>query len=348
MSNSRLLRITFFIALFVFVLYCLSPITTPFFLGALLAYLGNPLVTYLHTKRLPRILAVAIVFLFVLVILAAVLILMLPILQEQMSLAMLKIPQILTWLQLKIFYWVDKHEQINTYLNVTNVKRQLAEHSQKISSIASIMIKAITHSTFAMIEFMINLILVPVVAFYLMRDWPKIMKNIQSILPLSIRGHVSAMAKESDEVIGAFFRGQLLVMFGLAIIYSAGLWLIGLQMAIFVGLFCGILAVVPYLGFTVGIIVASLAMYLETHSLIHVTYVWGVYAVGQVSESMVLTPLLVGDKIGLHPVAVIFAVLTGGLLFGFLGVLLALPVAAIILVILKHMIVNETKHAASV
>nr|MBP9727704.1 AI-2E family transporter [Gammaproteobacteria bacterium] len=138
------------------------------------------------------------------------------------------------------------------------------------------------------------------------------------------------------------------VMLGLAIIYSTGLWLIGLQVGIVVGLLCGCLAVVPYLGLTVGIIVASLAMYFETHSMTHIFYVWGVFAVGQISESMVLTPLLVGDRIGLHPVAVIFSVFAGGLLFGFLGVLLALPVAAITLVVLKRIISDKVScHAAS-
>jgi predicted PurR-regulated permease PerM len=345
MSNAVIVRSSFFVVLGAMAIYCLSPILTPFFLGALLAYLGDPVVSYLNAQHIPRTLGVVIVFLLVILIVMAAILLILPMVQEQIFLTMQKIPVILEWLQDRMLSWMNHHENLNNYFNVMTLKKQLAENSQKVGNLAGMFVKAATHSTFAMIDLVINIFLVPVVAFYLMRDWPKIVRNIVHILPNPPREMMCAMARQSDEVIGAFFRGQLLVMLGLAVIYSTGLWLIGLQVAIFVGLLSGLLAVVPYLGFTTGIIVASIAMYLQTHSLLHVSYVWGVYVAGQMAESTLLTPLLVGDRIGLHPVAVIFSVLAGGLLFGFLGVLLALPVAAVILVILKHVIANEGKHA---
>lgn len=346
MSNTMLFRTLLIVALGAGGLYLLAPIITPFFLGALLAYVGNPLVSCLEKKRLPRSVGVIIVFLVVILLLAAVMFLVLPMMQEQIVVGMQKIPAILVWLQQKLLPWLSSHTQMDDYLNVAAIKKQLAQHSQKLSNLASIILKAATHSTVAMINFAMNLFLVPVVAFYLMRDWPKVLRNIREILPVSSRADVLSLSQQCDEVVGAFFKGQLLVMLGLAIIYSTGLWLIGLQVAIFVGLLCGCLAIVPYLGLTVGIIVASFAMYFETHAMTSVFYVWGVFAVGQMIESSILTPLLVGDRIGLHPVAVIFAVLTGGLLFGFLGVLLALPVAAIILVVLKRIISRGVNHAA--
>lgn len=345
MSNAKIMSIVGIIALCVLGIYLLSPIITPFFLGALLAYLGNPFVTFLKSNHVPRAVGVIAVFLIVFVMLAAVILLVLPMMQEQLVLAIQKIPAMLLWLQNSVLPWMNSHTQVNDYLNIDALKKELAQHAQKIGNVASIIIKTLTHSTLAMVDFVMNLVLIPVVAFYLMRDWPKIMQNIQTILPKASRHYIVSLTQQCNEVVGAFFKGQLLVMLSLAIIYSTGLKWIGLEVAIFVGLLAGLLSIVPYLGFTIGILVASIAMFLETHVFLHVVYVWGVFAVGQMAESMVLTPLLVGDKIGLHPVAVIFAVLTGGLLFGFLGVLLALPVAAIILVVLKHVMPNETNHA---
>ncbi|MES2205030.1 MAG: AI-2E family transporter [Pseudomonadota bacterium] len=342
MTNARMVRVSVVIALCILALYFLSPIITPFFLGALLAYLGDPFVSFLKVKHVPRTVGVMIVFLLVIVFLSVIIFLVLPMMQEQIVLAIQKIPAILLWLQNSVLPWVSSHAHINDYLNMAALKKELAQHSQKIGNIVSLIIKTASHSTLAMVDFVMNLILVPVVAFYLMRDWPKIMQNIQAILPHGSRTHVVSLARQCNEVVSAFFKGQLLVMLGLAIIYSTGLWLIGLQVAIFVGLLAGLLSIVPYLGFTIGILVASLAMFIETHTFLHVVYVWGIFAVGQMCESMVLTPLLVGDKIGLHPVAVIFAILAGGVLFGFLGVLLALPVAAMILVVLKQVIRHAT------
>lgn len=334
MSNAMMVRVVSLIVLLILGLYFLSPIITPFFLGALLAYLGDPFVSFLKSKHIPRTVGVIVVFLLVIFLLATITLLVLPMMQGQIVLAIQKIPDLLLW--------INTHIPANDYLNITSIKKELAQHAQKIGSVVTLLITAVTHSTFAMIDFVMNLILVPVVAFYLMRDWPKIMLNIQMILPVSSRANILSLAQQCNEVVGAFFKGQLLVMVGLAIIYSTGLWLIGLQVAIFVGLLAGLLSIVPYLGFIIGILVASIAMFLETHTFIHVLYVWGIFAVGQMCESMVLTPLLVGNKIGLHPVAVIFAILAGGILFGFLGVLLALPVAAIILVVLKRVINHAT------
>lgn len=345
MPNTKLMRIAFIVLLSALALYFLAPIMTPFFLGALLAYLGDPLVSYLNKKHIPRTIGVIFVFLAVIIILTAAVFLVLPMIQNQLALAVNKIPALLSWIQDTVLPWMHNHIQNDDAFNVASLKKELGQYSQKLSKVAPVIVKTATHSTFALINFVMNLVLVPVVAFYLMRDWPKIVKNIQEILPVSSRKVIVNVANQCDEVVGAFFKGQLLVMLALAIIYSSGLRLLGLEIAVFVGLISGLFAIVPYLGFIVGIMAASVAMYIETHSMVHVLAVCGVYGVGQMLESMVLTPWLVGDKIGLHPVAVIFAVLAGGELFGFMGVLLALPVAAVILVVIKRMMTNEKSHA---
>jgi predicted PurR-regulated permease PerM len=148
---------------------------------------------------------------------------------------------------------------------------------------------------------------------------------------------ISRLAAEMDEVLGAFLRGQLLVMLALGIIYSVGLWIVGLNVALVVGMIAGLASIVPYLGFIIGVASAIGAALVQFGDLTPLIYIAIVFGVGQALESMLLTPMLVGDKIGLHPVAVIFAIMAGGQLFGFVGILVALPVAAMIMVLVRHL-----------
>ncbi|MNZ36121.1 hypothetical protein D3C78_535340 [compost metagenome] len=179
--------------------------------------------------------------------------------------------------------------------------------------------------------------LIPVVSFYLLRDWDLMMAKIRGLLPRQREERLVALAGECHEVLGAFVRGQLLVMLALGVIYASGLMLVGLELGLLIGLLAGLAAIVPYMGFIIGIGAAMVAGLFQfggdPYPLLAIA---AVFMVGQALEGMVLTPLLVGDRIGLHPVAVIFAILAGGELFGFTGVLLALPVAAVIMVLLRH------------
>jgi predicted PurR-regulated permease PerM len=174
------------------------------------------------------------------------------------------------------------------------------------------------------------------VTFYLLRDWDQLVANVRELLPRAIEPRVSAIAAEIDAVLAQFLRGQLTVMAALALIYTVGLWLAGLELAFSIGVIAGLVSFVPYLGVIVGVLLAGVAALLQYQDALHLLAVIAVFGVGQLLEGMVLSPLLVGDRIGLHPVAVIFAVMAGGQLFGFFGVLLALPVAAAIVVLLRH------------
>jgi predicted PurR-regulated permease PerM len=186
---------------------------------------------------------------------------------------------------------------------------------------------------------------VPVVTFYLLLDWNKIIKNIDQLLPRSIEPTIAKLIKESDQVLSAFFRGQLLVMLGLSIIYGVGLSLTGLSIGLILGLILGLISIVPYLGLIVGVLIASIAALIQFGTFSSLLSIWLVFLIGQLCESLLLTPYLVGDRIGLHPVAVIFAVLAGGTLFGFFGVLLALPVAAVLMVWLRFL--NNRYHKSA-
>jgi predicted PurR-regulated permease PerM len=182
-----------------------------------------------------------------------------------------------------------------------------------------------------------NLVLIPVVTFYLLRDWDAMVEGIRTLVPRKIEPVISGLAREIEEVLGAFMRGQLMVMLALGLIYAVGLWLVGLDLAFIIGMIAGLLSIVPYLGTAVGVIAAVIAALFQFQDVFHTVMVLVVFAAGQSLEGMVLTPRLVGDRVGLHPVAVIFAVLAGGQLFGFLGILLALPVASALNVLVRHL-----------
>jgi predicted PurR-regulated permease PerM len=178
---------------------------------------------------------------------------------------------------------------------------------------------------------------VPVVTFYLLRDWDKLVAHIDALLPREAQPTIRRLARETDSVLGAFVRGQLLVMLGLAIYYAVALKLVGLDVGPLIGMIAGLVSFVPYLGFIIGIVASVIAVLVQFHDTFHLVLVLVVFGVGNLLESYILVPKLVGNRIGLHPVAVIFAVLAFGELFGFIGVLLALPMASIAMVLLRFL-----------
>lgn len=326
------------LALSLTLLYWLAPVLTPFMAAAVLAYIGDPLVDRLETWRLPRALAVALVFMVLTSLAVAVLLILIPMLERQLVLIASKLPAYIDWLTHQVLPAITSSLGIDApALDMAQVKQALQQHWQSAGSLATQLLSSVTHSGMALFAALANLVLIPVVAFYLLRDWDDLVARVHGLLPRRMEAKVSLIARESDQVLGAFFRGQLLVMLVLAIVYSVGLSLVGLDLAVLIGLLAGLVSFVPYLGFIVGIVVAGLAAVVQYQELMPLLYVAIVFGIGQLLEGMLLTPMLVGDRIGLHPVAVMFAVLAGGQLFGFLGVLMALPVAAVIAVILRHL-----------
>ena len=318
-------------------LHLLQPILLPFVLGALIAYLGDPLVDQLERRQVNRTAAVVLVFfLFSLVILIALLVAV-PNVLQQLDALVGKIPALYQWVFETGLPWLrDRFSVPAAHLPPVDWSAQLADNWQSLGKITAGALRNMTASGASLILFLANLALVPVVAFYLMRDWDIVMGKILDLLPKAWQHNVGYMVSEADEVVGAFLRGQFIVMCALGCIYGFGLWLIGVQLALLLGLIAGLASIVPYLGFLVGIVVSFIAAYAQFQDWTILVWVALVFGVGQLLESMVLTPVLVGDRIGLHPVAVIFALMAGGQLAGFLGVLLALPVAAVIMVFLRH------------
>jgi predicted PurR-regulated permease PerM len=321
-----------------FLVYWLRPILTPFLAGALLAYLGNPLASRLQRLGLNRTLSVSLVFLGLAAVAIAVVLTLIPLVGRQIGMLQSQLPAMIDWAQTQALPWLEQTLGVDAAVIDLNVIRDaLSTHWQSTSNIAASVVQRITRSGFALAGALASLALIPVVAFYLLRDWHNVLAGILSLVPGSWRGTLARLARECDEVVGAFLRGQLLVMIALGLFYAIGLWLADIQLGLLIGMLSGLAAVVPYLGFIVGITAATLAALFQFSDwLLPLLLVWGVYGAGQVLESVVFTPLFVGDRIGLHPVVVIFAVLAGGQLFGFAGVLLALPIAAVIAVLLRH------------
>ncbi len=310
-------------------LYLLAPVLTPFLLAAILAYVGDPLVDRLEARGFSRTWAVVTVFSLLTIVGLALLVILLPMLGRQIESFTGKLPDYIDWI--KDFLLPRISELLGVSLDAwKDVFTQLG------GSVGSL-VSTLTSSGVALVAWVANLFLVPVVTFYLLRDWDILVEHIRRLLPRRVEPTVVLLSRRSDEVLGAFLRGQLMVMAALATIYSIGLWLVGLEFSLLVGLLAGAVSFVPYLGFIVGIAVAGVLAAIQFHDATHLLYVAGVFGVGQLLEGVLLTPLLVGDRIGLHPVAVIFAVLAGGQLFGFFGILLALPVAAVVMVLLRYL-----------
>lgn len=318
-------------------IYLLAPVLTPFVMAAILAYLGDPLVDRLEKYKLPRTLAVAIVFVALTLLAIIALLILVPMLERQFMTLAQKFPVYVENFQTRVVPWLEERFGIAVQLDIESLRKSLQSHWKEAGGIATSMLSYVTQSTAVLLGWLANLVLIPVVTFYLLRDWDALVARIHEMIPRRREAVVVRLARASDEVLGSFLRGQMLVMLGLAIVYSVGLWLVGLDLALLIGLISGLVSFVPYLGFIVGILLAGVAALMQFHDVIHLVYVALVFGVGQALEGMLLTPLLVGDRIGLHPVAVIFAVLAGGQLFGFIGVLLALPVAAVIAVVLRYL-----------
>ena len=317
-------------------LYFLGPILAPFLVSAGLAYVGDPLVDRLERLGLSRTLGVCIVFVVFFGVLITALVLMVPLLEEQVVTFAQNIPDWLKWLQDVGLPRIGVHLPAGVRLDAVGLRNAITHNLTQAGDIAETVFNRVKESTPALLGFIANLLLIPVVSFYLLRDWDLLVARIGQMIPPRLRPHAEGLARETDGVLSALIRGQLLVMAALAAIYSIGLTIAGLKVALLIGICAGLVSFIPYLGFVSGLLAASIAMVVQTQEVAPLLWVLVVFAIGQVLESGVLTPMLVGDRIGLHPVAVIFAILAGGQLFGFVGVLVALPVAAVLAVLLRH------------
>ena len=319
-------------------IWLLAPVLTPFVCAALLGWLGDPWVDRLERSGRSRTTAVVLVFTLMLLLLVLALVILVPMIERQVVTVIESMPAYRDWFVDKALPWVEQRTglELVAWLDPDRLTEWIRGHWQQAGGVAATLFGYFSRSGFAVMAWVANLVLLPILTFYFLRDWDTLVERIAALVPRDHIATVTRLALESNEVLGAFLRGQFLVMLALGAIYAIGLSVVGLKVGLLVGIIAGLISFVPYLGTATGIVLGVIAALVQSGgdwSL--VALVMGVFVAGQMLEGYVLTPRIVGDRIGLHPVAVIFAIMAGGQLFGFLGMLLALPVAAIANVLLR-------------
>ena len=328
------------IALLLWVIYLLKPVVIPFIAALIIAYLFSPLVAKLSRFGLPRWLSTSVVFvgIGVGVVLAAWYVV--PLAWKQIVYARDSIPSAVHWVNHQLLPWVAhtfKLEPMSIDTDqISDAAMQYIQTNYSVDSIQSFALR-LAQSGLSFIQIGGTVVLIPIIAFYFLLDWQRMLVQMRRLIPRPYEKTTVQIVKECHSVLGAFVKGQFLVMILLGIVYAVGLQLIGLEVGLIIGMVAGLSSIIPYLGFAVGIISAVIAAFFQFGlDWVHLALVGVVFMVGQVVEGYILQPFLLGDKIGLSPVAVVFAVLAGAQLGGILGMLIALPVAAIIVVLLKH------------
>ncbi len=329
------------IALFVWILYLLKPVVIPFVGAFLIAYLFSPLVDKLHDYGLPRWLSITCVFVGIAIFVTLAIWYLVPIIWDQLKYARDSLPLGIQWINDKFLPWVSQTFNVDQMeIDTQQFSTVVMDYVQTNYSADSVQAMAmrLAQSGLNFIQIGGTVVLIPIIAFYFLLDWERMLDGLRRLIPRRYEQGTLHVVGECHSVLGAFVKGQLLVMVLLGVVYAVGLQIIGLEVGLIIGMIAGLSSIIPYLGFAVGIIAAVVASLFQFGlDWMQLALVLMVFMVGQAIEGYVLQPFLLGDKIGLSPVAVVFAVLAGAQLAGFLGMLIALPVAAVIVVLLRHL-----------
>ena len=324
-------------AVVVALLYFLSPILAPFLFAAILAYISNPLVSWLERHRVRRTLGAVLVMLILGGLFVLLFLILLPLFITELRLLSERLPGFLAQLNDNLVPWIKARFGAELQFDLAGLKKLIGDNLQGADGLGMRLLDSLRIGGLAVLGFVVNLLLVPVVLFYLLRDWNALLALIDELLPRRWHPQLTGVAREIDAVLAEFLRGQIAVMVLMSVLYVLGLWLAGLEFALPIGIITGMLVFVPYVGMLTGLALATLVALMQFPSVSGVIPVWIAFGIGQALEGTLVTPLLVGKRIGLHPVAVIFALLAFGQIFGFFGVLLALPASAALLVGLRHL-----------
>jgi predicted PurR-regulated permease PerM len=316
--------------------YALGPILAPFVIAAVFAYICDPAVSWMVERRVPRPLAVLLVILGLGASLLLLVLILAPLIYREAITLVGRLPDLIELLNSRVAPMLMERFGIDLQFDAAFVRTWITENWSTAQDLVPVLLGHLRQGGSALIGVAALVFLIPVVMFYLLQDWPKLLDHVESVIPRPILTRTMRILNDIDSVLSQFLRGQLSVMLLLAVFYSVGLWLAGLKFALPVGVLTGLLVFIPYVGFGGGLVLAILTALLQADGWSPLIGVAIVYGIGQVVETFVLTPYLVGERIGLHPVVVIFALMAFGQLFGFVGVLIALPASAAILVGLRE------------
>ena len=325
-------------ALFVWALIALGPVLTPFVAAAILAYVLAPLVAAMQRRRVPRMVAAVLAIALALLALAAFVLILVPIVQKEFALIRNELPGLVASITSRVQPWLERVLGVTPQFDAASIREWLAaQFAEGGEDLLATLFGFAKTGWGAALQVIGTLFLVPVVLFYLLADWPDITRRTRDLIPPRWRPEIDALLDETDALLGQYLRGQMLVMLTLSVWFSLALLVAGFELWLPIGVLSGLLIFIPYIGFALGFVFATIAGMLQLGPLAGFVSVAIIYGIAQVVESTWLTPRLVGERIGLHPVAVIFALLAFGALFGFVGVLLALPLAAIAAVGLRRL-----------
>ena len=324
----------------------LAPVLTPFIAGAILSYIAAPLVAWLAARRVPRAAGAVLIVLAIGALIAGLVLVVVPLVSNEIAQIAKKMPELLTRAQTEWLPWVNAKLGTTISFDLTQLKSLVQDNAGAVGDLSAQLAGSLKLGGQMLLGIVVNVMLLPVVMFYLLRDWPNLIDGIDHLVPRAARPMVRNLAREIDAVLSEFLRGQGLVMLALATYYCIALKVAGLQFWLPVGLVTGLLVFIPYIGFGMGFLLGMLAALTQFSTAGPIIAVAVVFGLGQILEGFALTPYLVGDRIGLHPLAVIFALMAFGQLFGFVGVLLALPASAALLVALRVMqrSLSEAEH----
>jgi predicted PurR-regulated permease PerM len=330
------------IVVFLLSLYLFGPILLPFVVGMLLAYLLNPPVTRLSRMGLGRTWASLLVLILAFIVFVGVLLLILPILQQQIGDLISRLPDLVALVREKLSTLlafaqsrVSPETAVKIQESVGGVAGDLAG---ELAKFFAGMAAGIWTRGFALINILSLVFITPLVAFYLLNDWEKIVTTVDSYIPRRHLPTVRNLAKDIDAHLAGYVRGITMICVILALFYGTSLTLVGLDFGLIVGLFAGLMSFVPFVGALLGFLISVGLALLQFSEVSSVLLVAAIFIIGQIVEGNVLQPWLVGRQVNLHPVWIIFALLAGGTLFGFLGVLLGVPIAVVVSVLIRFML----------
>lgn len=317
----------------------MTEILTPFLAAFILAYIFEPITVKLVEWRIPRSLAALITLICGLFIGISLVLLLLNLLQNEIPLIKKQFPQWVTSAQ----EWIaPKLANFDIQLDWNELRTKISERitsqiSDNANSVVTSTLDQVLQSSSSILKGLTNLILILFIFFYLLIDWKHFFQSIRDLIPIESRATITRLTLEVDSLLSQYLRGQVTVMLILSTLYAIGLWFIGVHGAIALGVFTGLVVVIPFIGILMGLVLSAMATFLQFGAGSELVSTLVLFGLGHSLENFFLTPRLVGERIGLHPVAVLFALMVFGQLFGFFGILLALPLSAICLVLIRFL-----------
>jgi putative permease len=338
MQNIKIIFWLLFFGSLAFFLKEVSPILTPFIASIIIAYFLNPLTIKLEKLGIKRTLTVSIIVGIFFTGLITGLLKLIPVLFEQIKQFIAAIPQYEQYVSSNILIKIESlAKKIDPRLG-NEIHSLLSNISAKFFEYFLSVIRNVFNSSMAVLSLIGIIFFTPILVFYLLKDWPSFVKNVHKLLPLSQKKLILEQFKLIDSVLSSYIRGQINVCLILSTFYVISLSILGLNYSLLVGIIAGFLVTIPYVGFIVGCSICSLVALLQFSDLTQLYITLAIFFIGNLFEGYVITPKLVGDKVGLHPVWIIFSLMAGGCLFGFWGMFFAIPIASITGVLLRSMI----------